>query len=43
MNQLIPIKADRTLALVGSGERASYRFLECFTALASDARCFFDV
>ncbi|HEY4847079.1 MAG TPA: hypothetical protein VIH87_04595 [Methylocella sp.] len=33
MNQLVPITADRAPALVAAaGERASYRFLEFFTA-----------
>ena len=33
MNQLIPITADRAAALIAAvGERASYRFLEFFTA-----------
>ena len=33
MNQLVPILADRAPAVVAAaGERASYRFLEFFTA-----------
>jgi len=33
MNQLIPVIGDRTPAVVAaSGERASYRFFEFFTA-----------
>ena len=33
MNQLVPITADRAPALAAAaGERASYRFLEFFTA-----------